>query len=97
MERQNPVPQMPPICPLETLFLLCSGSPGWTEFSQGDAEDANMLPTSARIDLLPELMWYPYMAERERKGEKEREGESRRREEELGGCCMGNEKSLFCL
>ena len=35
--------------------------------------------------------------ERERKGEREREGESRRREEELGGCCMGNEKSLFCL
>ena len=72
MERQNPVHQMPSICPLETLFLLCSGSPGWTEFSQGDAEDANVLPTSARIDLLPELMWNPYMADRERKGEKER-------------------------
>ena len=35
--------------------------------------------------------------ERKRKRERGREGESGRREEELGGCCMGNEKSLFCL
>ena len=64
---------MPSICPAGTLFFLCSKSPGWTEFSQGDAEDANALPMSGRLDLLPELVWYPCMATRERKRERKRE------------------------
>lgn len=73
MEEAEPsAPDTSHCCPLKNALFALLRVPGWTEFSQGDAECPAALPMSARIDLLPELMWYPYRQGRKKKKEKAR-------------------------
>lgn len=72
MERQNPVHQTPPICPLKMLFLLCSGSLAGLSSAKGMLKMPTHFPCQLGLTFCLNLCGILIRAREREKGEKER-------------------------